>query len=154
MSVPKKIQCPNCSGWYSNLKGFRHHLRHCRTSIDVKSSHNVQRHIYHPTLSIHSSSDVFASNRSVLSYEDMSYSHGDLSQSDDSDNDKKEDDSGFCSLRRKTMALTKFQVMLNDLLLKHKASLLLYDEIIDLVSSHVNPQIGCSKISIWGFPKW
>jgi hypothetical protein len=95
MRVIKKIQCPNCSGWYSHLKGFRHHLRHCRTSIDVKSSHDVHRHIYHddPTLSIHSCSDVFASNRSVLSYDDMSYSQGDLRESVVSDNDRKEDDS-------------------------------------------------------------
>ena len=43
-------------------------------------------------------------------------------------------DSSFRPLHRKTMAVTKFEVMLNDLLLKHKASLLLYDEIIALVS--------------------
>jgi hypothetical protein len=36
------------------------------------------------------------------------------------------------------MAVTKFQVMLNDLLLKHKASLLLYDEIIDLISIYIS----------------
>jgi hypothetical protein len=37
------------------------------------------------------------------------------------------------------MAVTKFRVMLNDLLLKHKASLLLYVEIIELVSSYISP---------------
>jgi hypothetical protein len=41
-------------------------------------------------------------------------------------------------LRSKRMAVTKFQVMLNDLLLKHKASLLLYDEIIELVSMYIS----------------
>jgi len=34
---------------------------------------------------------------------------------------------------QKKMAVTKFQVMLNDILLEHKASLLLYNEIIELV---------------------
>ena len=141
MSVTKRIQCPNCSGWYSHLKGFRHHLRHCRTSNDVQSSLDVQRIIYHddPRLSIHSSSDIFSSNdRSVLSYDDISYSWGESRESVVSDHERKEDDSGFCSLRRKTTAITKFQVMLNDLLLKHKASLLLYDEIIDLVSTYIS----------------
>jgi hypothetical protein len=36
------------------------------------------------------------------------------------------------------MAVTKFQVMLNGLLLKHKASLLLYDEIVDLISIYIS----------------
>ena len=47
-------------------------------------------------------------------------------------------DSSFRPLCRRTMAITKFQVMLNDLLLKHKASLLQYDEIIDLFSSYIS----------------
>ena len=141
MSVTKRIQCPNCSGWYSHLKGFRHHLRHCRTSNDA-SSLDVRRLMYHdePRLSIHSSSDIFSSNdRSVLSDDDFSYSWGELRQSVVPDNNnRKEDDSDFCSLRRKTSPITKFQVMLNDLLIKHKASLLLYDQIIDLVSTYIS----------------
>jgi hypothetical protein len=41
-------------------------------------------------------------------------------------------------LRRKIMmAVTKLQVMLNDLLIKHKASLLLYDEICKLFNSYL-----------------
>ncbi len=123
-----KKQCPNCHGWYSNLKGFK--------SIDAKSSEEVHRLIANPTLSICSSLDVFAPNRSVLSDEDRSYNKGDLIQTVDSYKDNNEDDIGFRPLRRKTMAETKFQVMLNDLLLKHKPSLLLYDKIIELVSSY------------------
>ena len=91
-----------------------------------------------PMLSMRSSSALFLPNGSVLSDEERSYNHdGDFIQAFDSENDKNKDDSGFCPLRRKTMAVTKFQVMLNDILLKHKASLLLYDEIIELVSSYI-----------------
>ena len=142
-----KKQYPNCKGWYSNLKGLKQHLRHCRRSIDDLSSEEVHHHIANPTLSIRSSSAVFAPNKSALSDEDMtynhsdediSYNHGDLIQTVDSYKDNNEDDSGFRPLRRKTLAVTKFQVMLNDLLLKHKASLLLYDEIIELVSSYIS----------------
>ncbi len=43
MSASMKKQCPNCHGWYSNLKGFKHHLRHCRRSIDATSSEEVHR---------------------------------------------------------------------------------------------------------------
>ena len=77
-----------------------------------------------PMLSMRSSSSLFLSNGSVLSDEE-SYNHGDFIQAFDSENDNNKDDSGFCPLRRKKMAVTKFQVMLNDILLKHKASLLL-----------------------------
>jgi hypothetical protein len=64
----------------------------------------------------------------------------DIGENKDNYDDTFDDDidSSFCPLHRRTMAVTKFQVMLNDLLLKHKASLLLYDEIIDLVSSYIS----------------
>ncbi len=83
MSASMKKQCPNCHGWYGNLKGFKHHLRHCRRSIDTKSSEEVHRLIANPTLSIRSSSDVFAPNRSVLSDEDISYNNEDFIQTVD-----------------------------------------------------------------------
>ena len=97
------------------MKGFKHHLRHCRRSIDDKSSEEVHRLIANPTLSIRSSSAVFAPNRSVLSDEDISYNlsdedksynHGDLIQTVDSYTDHNEDDRDFRSLRRKTLAVT------------------------------------------------
>ncbi len=37
------------------------------------------------------------------------------------------------------MAVTKFQILLNDLLIKHKASLLLYDEICHLFKQYIPP---------------
>ncbi len=40
------------------------------------------------------------------------------------------------SLQGRTMAVTKLQLMLNDLLLKHNASLLLFDEISDLFNGY------------------
>ncbi len=56
-------QCMNCYAWYTNLKGFSHHIRHCRRSNDGKTSDKVEHHIAHPMLSIHSTSSVFASRR-------------------------------------------------------------------------------------------
>ena len=139
MSASMKKQCPNCHGWYGSVKGFRQHLRYCRRSIDAKSLEEVHQLIANPTLSILSSTDVFAPNRSDLSNEDdRSYNNGDLIELVDSYEYNNEDDSGFRPLRRKSMAVTKFQVMLNDLLLKHKASLLLYDEIIELISGYIS----------------
>jgi hypothetical protein len=36
------------------------------------------------------------------------------------------------------MAVTKFQILLNDLLIKHKASILLYDEICHLFEQYTS----------------
>jgi len=47
-------------------------------------------------------------------------------------------DNSFHPLYMKTMAVTKFEIMLNDLLLRHKASLLLYDEIVAFVNTYVS----------------
>ncbi len=147
MSRKLTKQCSNCFGWYSNLTGLKHRLRHCRRSNDCQTSEEVQRHIAHPMLSLSSRSSVFASNRS-FQLEDENTRHAGMDQTEDCDfgenrygNDLTFDndiDSSFHLLHRKTMALTKFQVMLNDQLLKHKASLLLYDEIIDLISIYIS----------------
>ena len=125
------------------MKGFKHHIRHCRRSIDAKSSEQSPRRMSNPILSMHSSSALFRSNTSNLSDEEISFNNEDSIQTVDSDNSetKETDDverSCFLPLRRKTMAVTKFQVMLNDLLLKHNASLLLYDEVINLVSTYIS----------------
>ena len=42
------------------------------------------------------------------------------------------------SLQWRTMAVTKLQLMLNDLLLKHNASLLLFDEICELFNGYLS----------------
>ncbi len=30
MSIQLSKQCPNCKCWFSTLKSFKHHIRHCR----------------------------------------------------------------------------------------------------------------------------
>ncbi len=109
-------QCPNCHGWYSNMKGFKHHIRHCRRSIDAKSSEQSPRRMANPILSMHSSLTLFRSNGSDLSDDGRSYNNGDMIQTEDSDKSETKDtndvDSCFLPLRRKTMAVNKFQVML------------------------------------------
>ena len=101
----------------------------------------VQHNIVNPNLSICSSSSIFETYSSSR-LDDQSTHHADMGQKEDSqisDNNNKDNeiDSSFRPLRRRTMVITKCHVMLNDLLLKHKASLLLYDEIIDLFSSYI-----------------
>ena len=30
MSIQSSKQCPNCKGWFTTQKSFKHHIRHCR----------------------------------------------------------------------------------------------------------------------------
>jgi hypothetical protein len=50
MSTEMKKQCSNYLGWYTNLKGFKHHLWHCKKSNDSGASEEVQRNILNPTM--------------------------------------------------------------------------------------------------------
>ena len=98
-------------------------------------------------LFLHSTSSIFPS-RSYFEKDDESAHNEDMDYEVDYDFGENRDrndlifendtETAFRPLRRKTMSVTKFQVMLNDLLLKHKASLLLYDEIIEVFSMYIN----------------
>ncbi len=66
--------------------------------------------------------DYFASN-----FDSDSWENNDEESMEDID-----DNTPFQQCQMKMMAVTKFQILLNDLCVKHKASLLLYDEICQL----------------------
>ncbi len=48
-----------------------------------------------------------------------------------------DDNTSFCLCQIQMMAVTKFQILLNDLLIKHKATLLLFDEICQLFQQYI-----------------
>ncbi len=149
MSRKLTKQWSDCFGWYSNLKGLKHHLRYCRRSNDCQTSEEVQRHMAHPMLFLSSRSSVFASNRS-FQLEDENTHHADMDQTEDCDFGENRDgndltfdndiESSFRSLHRKTMAVTKFQVMLNDLLLNtRRAYFYIMRWLTSSVSIHLLP---------------
>jgi len=73
MSTEMKKQCSNCLGWYTNLKGFKHHLRHCKKSNDSGASEEMQCNISNPTMSsIGFESNIYGD------LEDKSNHHGDI----------------------------------------------------------------------------
>jgi hypothetical protein len=49
-----------------------------------------------------------------------------------------DDNTSFLQCQMRMMAVTKFQIILNDLLIKHKASLLLYDKICQLFQHYIS----------------
>ena len=116
-------------GWYSTMNKSKYSVH----------SKEISNPIANPLLSM-----CFESNMSFGLEENDGHgaepSHKQEDYSDSYDNHDNHDEvfhDDVDTLNRKTMAITKFEVMLHDLLLKHKASLLLYDEIIDLVSIYI-----------------
>ena len=133
------VQCSKCSRWYANLRGLKNHLRYCKEGNDnetfeeednISSGLKVQ------------SSDICFNNQSIHPDADIDYPTAYDNDGEYGDNREvmcdNDVDNSFHPLYRKTMAVTKFEIMLNDLLLKHKASLLLYDEIVALVNTYVS----------------
>jgi hypothetical protein len=49
-----------------------------------------------------------------------------------------DDNTSFLQFQMRMMAVTKFQMLLNDLLIKHKTRLLLYDEICQLFQQYIS----------------
>jgi hypothetical protein len=52
--------------------------------------------------------------------------------------DDMDDNTSSVQLQIRLMAVTNFQVLLNDLLIKHKASLILYDEMCHLFKEYIS----------------
>ena len=135
------VQCTKCSMWYSNVNGLRIHLRYCKKGNDndtFEEEDNISSGVKDQ------SSDICFNNRSNHPDSDILY----YPTAFDNDCEEYRDirevmwdndvDNSFHPSYRKTMAVTKFEIMLNDLLLRHRASLLLYDEIVALVNTYLS----------------
>ena len=139
------IQCSKCSGWYANLRGLKIHLLYCKKGQNYNETFIEEEYktsLKDPTLhiglkdqSIHpDDADIYPRTAAQSSDNDGDYSRDNFEDLFNNDVDS----SFHRPLHRKTKALTKFEIMLNDLLLRHKASLLLYDEIVALVSTYLS----------------
>ena len=133
-------QCPKCSVWYSNMNGLKVHLRYCKKKGNENETFEEEDNISSGLKE--QSSDICFNNRSIHPDADICYptaydNDGECRDIREVMSDNDVDNSVHPSYR-KTMAVTKFEIMLNDLLLRHKASLLLYDEIVALVNTYLS----------------
>jgi hypothetical protein len=138
----------NCKRWFTTQKSFKYHIRHCRRTNCEETLNNLGISAANPLLSNFIpgvETNVFQQSNLTQLYKDeyddfkQIESYADSTFDSDSwvnkDAELKEDiDDNTSSVRQqiRLMAVTKFQLLLNDLLIKHKASLLLYDEICHL----------------------
>jgi hypothetical protein len=52
MSTQSNKQCPNCKRWFTRLKSFKHHIRHCRRANCVEMFNDIGSTAANPLLSI------------------------------------------------------------------------------------------------------
>ncbi len=154
MSTQLNKQCPNCKCWFNTQKSFKHHIKHCRRTNCEETGNDIGISAANPLLSIITpgvETNVFQQSNLTQSYEDE---YEDIQQIKDfvdstfdsdnwvnNDEELKEDMDDNTSLLQpqiQLMAVTKFQILLNDFLIKHKASLLLYDEICQLFEQYIS----------------
>jgi hypothetical protein len=51
MSTQSNKQCPNCKGWFTTQKSFKHHIRHCRRTNCEEFFNDIISSAAHPLLS-------------------------------------------------------------------------------------------------------
>jgi hypothetical protein len=154
MSIQLSNQCPNCKCWFPTQKSFKHYIRHCRRTNCEEMLNNLGISAENPLLSNFTpgvETNVFQqSNLTQLyndEYEDFQQIEGFDDSTFDSDswvnnyNELKEnmdDNTSLVQPQIQLMAVPKFQVLLNDLLITNKASLHLCDEICHLFKQHIS----------------
>jgi hypothetical protein len=154
MSIQSSKQCPNCTRWFTTQKSFKHHIRHCRRTNCEETLNDFGISAANPLLSNFTpgvETNVFQqSNLTQLyedEYDDFQQIEGLVDSTFDSDSrvnnneelmEDMDDNTSLVRPQIRLMAVTKIQVLLNDLLIKHKASLLLYDEICHLFKEYIS----------------
>ncbi len=149
MTTKSNTQCPNCYRWFTKQKSFRHHIRACRRAINGNTSSVIGNILPNPLLSVSNSStpgqlstyalDVIDHNP-IEEVEDNYFDvvHND-SECQHEEITRIDEQSALMPSNKKQVSANNnsLDIMLHDLLQKHKASLLLYDEIINLFNNYL-----------------
>jgi hypothetical protein len=137
-------QCPNCHQWFTNKRSLRLHI----LSYWPKHSTEEQGHApfqHHPLKSFSYHGDK--NDETTFSYNHTDYGVDTVNSGDRSDDDFIESrllDYDYCHgddyypQGQQSTAASKVQIKLNNLINNHKASLKLYDDIVDLFNDYVS----------------
>ena len=143
--------CPNCIASYSSSRGMKIHMSYCKINkatvkrITDNPSDSMLRK--HPLLSI--ATDVRLSSQNSYNHDCYSCNANDgddgvdsTLDSDTSDGNSEKSTSTSSTLtgakKIRTMAVTKLQVNLNNLINRNKASLGMYDDICQLFNDYIS----------------
>ena len=138
------VQCNICQKWYTNQRGLLIHLGYCRERHNA-SEQNVANHHFVEHNPLKSCYDQ-GEHLNPFAVYDGEFDNSSISEEEPDDNfgnthtDFDEfgqngfhDTKGQCST-----ALSKLQIRLNDVINRHKAPLLLYDEIVHLINDYIS----------------
>jgi hypothetical protein len=151
MTTKLNTQCPNCQRWFTTQKSFKHHIRACRRAINGDTTSVIGNILPNPLLSasnssisrqlsnhaldvnVHKSIEEADNNNFDVVYIDSDCQH------DVETNQLDEQLASIPSITTNVSANNNsLDIMLHDLLQKHKASLLLYDEISNLFNNYLS----------------
>ena len=167
-------QCPICAEWWSSLRRFRMHFPSCRKRSEqlVNSPQNKLLAQFNNAAEPYTMDDYVSDDNIDMDIFESYYSDDDDDDKDGggkSDNDSSDDDSinannnedaGLCcdddnpdKTHTRTMPLEQSflmetQLRLNDIMNKHKCSLQLHDDVIDLINGYIKSDQFCP------FAKW
>jgi hypothetical protein len=139
--------CPYCNRCFTKHRSFRLHIRACRRSTDPETSSGISLSLSaNPLLSI---ADTSLAQRLSSNKTDFDHANSQIQPSDDvfynaPDNSSEDVDvdetsaTSFIPSQTKRISINTIDIMLHDLLLKHKANLMLYDEICNLFNSYLD----------------
>ena len=150
MTTKLNTQRPNCYRWFTNQKSFRHHIRACRQAIYGNTTSVIRNILPHPLLSVsNSSSSGQLSNHALdvnnhKSIEEVEDNYFDVVHND-SECQHGEETNGLneqlalmpSNKKQVSANNNSLDIMLHDLLQKHKASLLHYDKISNLFNNYL-----------------
>ena len=139
------VQCNTCQKWYANQRGLLVHLKYCterHTNQQDNGDHLFLDH--NPLKSCYVQGEhrdpwaVYDNELDELSIEE-NLSADDRGDSNDEDNqsDSYQNEHSF---GQSSTAISKVQIRLNDLINRHKAPLLLYDEIVHLFNDYISSE--------------
>ena len=141
MSTKLNTQSPNCHHSFTN-QSFQHHIRACKRAINDNTASGIGIILANPLLSVGNTSisrqlSTSASDANDLQpLEEVQDNYFDFVNNHSEGQDGEE--FAFVPSNKEQVSVNNsLDNMLHDLLLKHKASLLLYDEISNLLLDHL-----------------
>ena len=152
----KEYECPTCHQLFIYSRGgYSKHIRSCRARLDANESPNETIcSSKNPLLSCGEDNQVLNDPYDSYQLEDDVFSINEDSDDDNLDenvldgdddvklvgvdDDIKEPNYQQHYKRRKTASVSKFQLMLIDIIYKHKASLRMYDDVCQLVNNYTS----------------
>ena len=145
-------QCPNCCRWFNNSSSLKLHITSCckKHFGDGESAKNNDSPPIKSTDGNTNLNESFDDEANDIFFETDNVDCGNLLE--DRSNDMLVCDNSYCSeddissdettdhcyqLGKRTTAITKFQVKLNDIINNHKASVKMHDDLVNIFNEYI-----------------